>query len=86
MIFCCRALFTNARYMSFLSFSSCLILEFVAIGLEARRDGEEAEEDFREGAGCLVNSSSDGDDFEREKSMCLDARAIGPVFGGLWLN
>lgn len=35
-IFCCNALCTKARYISFLYFSSCLILELVAMGRRMR--------------------------------------------------
>jgi hypothetical protein len=39
-VFCCRALFTNARYMSFRSRSPCLILEFVEMGREKKSSGK----------------------------------------------
>jgi hypothetical protein len=49
-VFCCRALFTKARYMSFRRRSPCLILEFVEMGRERSLGkvgevGEERDED-----------------------------------------
>lgn len=96
--FCCNALFTNARCISFFNCSSCFILLFVAIGLgvdieeaipstligffEAIVVLEEAAEDWER----FVKPSSDDFVSERVGSKCRWLWGVGPALGGLWLN
>jgi hypothetical protein len=82
--FCCKALRTNERCMSFLNCSSSLILEFVAMG----RDGPSSKEDddafrVRPLLLLLLHLSNIGDLGCINKSICLrELRA----FGVRWLN
>ena len=82
-VFCCRALCTNARCMSFLIRSSCLILEFVAMGRDGPPSSRTDEDGFRP---ALLPASDDdlrgnlsniGDFGWNSKSICLELRAFG---------
>lgn len=74
MVFFWNALLTNARYKSFLYFSSCLIRELVAISLSVGAGDGNGDWSFTRFVArfCTAITSCE--------------RATGPAFGSLWLN
>jgi hypothetical protein len=76
----CNALLTNAKYISFLNFSSSFTLEFVAIGRGVNGDGDGEPfrlEDSDEGRFGKLSSADLGESIWRELIF------NGPDFGGL---
>jgi hypothetical protein len=84
LVFCCNALFTNARYISLRYFSSCFTREFVAIGRGINKYEDPADDldDFVDAIGRFENLSRMGFDCGSVKRT---AGVVGPLFGTLLL-